>query len=72
MANPQHLERLREGVEAWNKRREREDFQPDFEEADIASEKAFSAAGANASYSGPAFFGANFRNAITLYLREPT
>ena len=52
MANNQHLEWLREGVEAWNKRREREDFQPDFEEADIAS------------YPGPAFFDANFRNAI--------
>ena len=47
------------------KKREREDFQPDFAGADIASEKAFSAAGwANASYPGPAFFGANFRNAI--------
>ena len=65
MANPQHLEWLREGIEAWNKRREREDFQPDFAGADIASEKAFSEAGApNVRYSGPAFFGANFRNAI--------
>ncbi len=27
MANPQHLEWLKEGVEAWNRRREREDFQ---------------------------------------------
>lgn len=65
MANDQHIKWLLEGVEAWNRRREREDFQPDFEEADIASEKAFSEAGfPNASYPGPAFFGANFRNAI--------
>lgn len=65
MANDQHIKWLLEGVEAWNKRREREDFQPDFEGADIASEKAFSAAGfPNPSYSGPAFFRANFRNAI--------
>jgi uncharacterized protein YjbI with pentapeptide repeats len=35
MANPQHIEWLLEGVEAWNKRREEDRFIPDFEEADI-------------------------------------
>lgn len=29
MANPKHVEWLQEGVEAWNKRREREPFDPD-------------------------------------------
>lgn len=35
MGNPQHLEWLLEGVEAWNARRRREDFEPDFEGTDI-------------------------------------
>jgi len=30
MANPQHIEWLKEGKEAWNARRERDDFVPDF------------------------------------------
>lgn len=36
MANAEHLKWLREGVQNWNKRRTREDFVPDLEEADIA------------------------------------
>lgn len=35
MANPQHIDWLLEGVEAWNARRERNDFVPDFEGADL-------------------------------------
>ncbi|MCB1354428.1 MAG: pentapeptide repeat-containing protein [Rhodobacteraceae bacterium] len=35
MANPQHLEWLLEGVEAWNARREREDFTPDLRGAGL-------------------------------------
>ena len=35
MANPQHIEWLLEGVEAWNARRERDDFVPDFEGVDF-------------------------------------
>lgn len=31
MANPQHIEWLKEGVKAWNARRKRDDFIPDFE-----------------------------------------
>ena len=38
MADPQHIKWLLEGVEAWNARREREDFKPDFVEADISGE----------------------------------
>ena len=30
MANPQHIEWLLEGVEAWNRRRKEDDFVPDF------------------------------------------
>ena len=35
VANPEHLQWLLEGVEAWNTRRAHEDFQPDLEDADI-------------------------------------
>ena len=42
MANPQHIEWLLEGVEAWNERREEDDFVPDFENANIY--EAFNAA----------------------------
>ena len=38
MANPQHIAWLQEGVEAWNARRQREDFTPDFS-ADFSGEK---------------------------------
>ena len=37
MANPEHIEWLLECVESWNRRREQEDFRPNFEEADIPS-----------------------------------
>ena len=37
MANPQHIQWLLEGVEAWNKRRQENDFIPDFEGVDIRS-----------------------------------
>ena len=35
MGNPEHIEWLREGVESWNKRRENEEFTPDFESEDF-------------------------------------
>ena len=35
MANPQHIEWLLEGVEAWNARREADDFLPDFSHASL-------------------------------------
>ena len=38
MANQKHIEWLLKGVNAWNERRGREDFQPDFEGADISGE----------------------------------
>ena len=34
MATQKHIEWLLEGVNAWNERREQENFQPDFEGAD--------------------------------------
>ena len=38
MANSQHIEWLHEGVETWNKRRERgRDFTPDLRNADLRS-----------------------------------
>jgi hypothetical protein len=39
MANQQHIEWLLEGVEAWNARREREDFVPDFDGESAVSPK---------------------------------
>ena len=38
MANLQHLNWLREGVESWNKRRRTERFRPDLQGADISGE----------------------------------
>ena len=38
MANPTHIKWLLEGVTAWNKRREQEDFVPDFEGTNIYEE----------------------------------
>ena len=35
MDNPEHIEWLREGVQAWNERRKREDFEPNLEGANI-------------------------------------
>ena len=35
MSNPDHLKWLLDGVESWNRRREQQDFTPDFEGADI-------------------------------------
>ena len=39
MANPQHIAWLQEGVEAWNARRQREAFTPDFSGLGLAREK---------------------------------
>lgn len=39
MADPQHLEWLKEGVASWNARRERNDFVPDLNDADLPGEK---------------------------------
>ena len=38
MANPKHIQWLKEGVEAWNARREKIDFFPDFTGANIPAE----------------------------------
>ena len=39
MANPEHIAWLQEGVEAWNARRQREAFTPDFSGLGLAGEK---------------------------------
>ena len=41
MANPQHIQWLKEGVAAWNKRRERETFTPDFSGYDFGGRTLF-------------------------------
>ena len=41
MANPQHIQWLKEGVAAWNKRRERETFNPDFVGHDFGGRTLF-------------------------------
>ena len=41
MANPQHVQWLKEGVAAWNKRRERETFNPDFVGHDFGGRTLF-------------------------------
>lgn len=78
MANPQHLEWLHEGVEAWNARRKREDFIPDFELLDFNA--VFAAQGGregsrielagynlrNANLRGAKLVTANLRNADLL------
>ena len=41
MANPQHIHWLKEGVAAWNKRREYEIFEPDFFRHDFGGSTLF-------------------------------
>ena len=41
MANTQHIQWLKEGVAAWNERREREDFKPDFSGYDFGGRTLF-------------------------------
>ena len=72
MANEQHIEWLLEGVEAWNARREKDDFVPDFEGADfprlfssagkISLKETFNLLGANLSDAN--LFGANLTRVI--------
>ena len=70
MANPQHVEWLREGVEAWNARRASHDFTPDLSDADLTGYfedepilDNINLANANltgAKLDGAQLFGANF------------
>lgn len=72
MSNEQHIGWLMEGVKAWNARREREDFVPDFEGADfprifysagkLSPKGTFNLLGANLSDAN--LFGANLTRAI--------
>ena len=61
MANQQHIKWLLEGVETWNKRREREDFVPDLSGVDIS--KKFQEAGKLDSNDQMPLAGINFRKA---------
>jgi hypothetical protein len=58
MANPQHIEWLLEGVDAWNARRERDSFTPNFHNADIRA--AFFHAGFVNSHERINLIGINF------------
>ena len=67
MANLDHIKWLREGVESWNKRREKHHFFPDFSEVSIPVELR----GSSYKERSPFYFSlkeinlrnANFRNA---------
>ncbi|MCE8417630.1 pentapeptide repeat-containing protein [Rhodovulum sulfidophilum] len=63
MGNPQHLDWLLEGVEAWNARRKREDFVPDLSGMDIrgAFEKAGKLEDGRIPLSGINFANADLR-----------
>lgn len=52
MANPQHIEWLHEGVEAWNRRREQTDFIPDLSNADLSNRDLFCINLSNANLNG--------------------
>ena len=62
MGNPQHLEWLLEGVEAWNARRKRDDFVPNFEGVDIST--AFVVAGKLDEFGRAPLEGANLKASI--------
>lgn len=64
MANPDHIEWLREGVEAWNARRKKKDFTLDFSEAHIYVELEEESDRKSSSHLGPSLEGINLRNAI--------
>ncbi|WP_392662947.1 pentapeptide repeat-containing protein [Amaricoccus sp. B4] len=63
MANPQHLEWLLEGVEAWNARREREDFVPGLSGAKLRGAKLRGANLWGADLRGADLWGADLRGA---------
>ena len=67
MANTQHIEWLAEGVKSWNTRRERYDFRPDFDRANIPAKLQGSSYKPPAIYLGTSLEGINLRNSI---LRE--
>ena len=70
MANPEHIEWLLEGVEAWNSRREQKEFRPDFEGVDNADLRKADLT--NADLVGAILTGAklNDANLVNADLRE--
>ena len=67
MANPKHIEWLAEGVKSWNTRRERYDFRPDFDRANIPAILQGSSYKPPVIHLGTSLEGINLRHSI---LRE--
>ena len=63
MANPEHVKWLLEGVEAWNARRNREAFRPDFSNADLHDGFLWNANLRQADLTGADLRNANLRGA---------
>ena len=63
MANQEHIKWLREGVEAWNQRRRRENFIPDFSGADMSHANLSGVNLRRANLSGAYLFRADLRDA---------
>ena len=59
MANPEHVKWLKEGVEAWNKRREQEDFIPNLRDVKLRGDDLF-----KANLTDAVLIKADLRNAI--------
>ncbi len=73
MANPEHLAKLKEGVEAWNKwREENPDVKPDLKGADLSDADLFKANLCGANLRGANLSGRDLRgaNLIAAYLGE--
>ena len=64
MANPQHITWLLEGVMAWNARREKSYFWPDFDGANIPAILQGSSYKQSEIYLGTSLEGINLRNAL--------
>lgn len=63
MADPQHVEWLKEGVEAWNRRRQEFDFRPDLGEAKLGRAKLIGAKLGGANLRGADLRRADLREA---------
>ncbi len=63
MADPQHLQWLRQGVDAWNSRRSCDDFKPDLSNADFSDADLQQANLSRANLSNTNFIGADLSHA---------
>lgn len=64
MANRQHIEWLKEGVESWNKRRAENDFWPDLDGANLPAELQGESYRPPSIYLGTSLEGINLSNAL--------